>query len=361
MHGRIETPAFMPVGTLGAAKGLTPQVLQEHGTQVLLMNAFHLAWRPGEDLIRDLGGLHRFSGWDGPILTDSGGFQIFSLPGLRKVSEEGAAFASPVNGTVRLFTPEAVVEIETALGADLIMPLDQCPAFPFPPGALEEAVARSVRWAVRSLRRFKELAPAGTRLFGIIQGGFDEAQRTRSLEETCALDLAGFALGGFCVGEPLEATHAGIAFSAPRLPADKPRYLMGMGTPADILHAVACGMDLFDCTLPTRNGRNGLAFTSRGPLRLKNACHARDARPLDEACRCYTCRTCARAFLRHLFLAREMNAAILTSLHNVAFYLNLMQRIREAISAQRLAAFSQDFLAHWEDGSAESGTEPDEG
>ena len=348
----------MTVGTLGAAKGLTPQMLREHGAQVLLMNAFHLAWRPGEELIRELGGLHRFSGWDGPILTDSGGFQIFSLPGLRTVSEEGAAFASPVNGDVRLFTPEAVVEIETTLGADLIMPLDQCPAFPFPPGALEEAVSRSVRWAVRSVRRFKELQAAGTQLFGIIQGGFDEAQRTRSIEETCALEFAGFALGGFCVGELLEATHAGIEFSAPKLPAGRPRYLMGMGSPLDILHAVTCGVDLFDCTLPTRNGRNGLAFTSRGPLRLKNACHTRDPRPLDEQCECYTCRTCSRAFLRHLFLAREMNAAILTSLHNVAFYLNLMRRIREALAAQRLAAFKAEFSAQWATGRA---LETDEG
>jgi len=372
-HGVIETPAFMTVGTLGAAKGLTPHMLREHGAQVILMNAFHLAWRPGEKLVRELGGLHRFSGWNGPILTDSGGFQIFSLPGLRTINEEGAQFAAPTDGTVRLFTPETVVELQCALGADMIMPLDQCPAYPFQPGELEEAVQRSVRWLARSVRRFKELQaqvgyaaiptalqPQGAReapaahhdighvnLFGIVQGGFDETQRRMSIEETCAQDCAGFALGGFCVGEPPEATHAGIAYSAPLLPEDKPRYLMGMGRPEDVLHAVDCGMDLFDCTLPTRNGRNGMAFTSEGPLRLKNAKHARDPRPLDLHCNCYTCRTFSRAFLRHLFLAQEINACILASLHNVAFYLKLMEDLRGAIRAGRFKAFRQEWLGRY--------------
>ncbi|MCW8129768.1 MAG: tRNA guanosine(34) transglycosylase Tgt [Planctomycetota bacterium] len=346
-HGDVETPAFMTVGTLGAAKGLMPAQLREHGAQVLLMNAFHLAWRPGEELVRTMGGLHRFTGWDGPILTDSGGFQIFSLPGLRKITEDGALFASPTDGSTRLFSPEAVVEIETALGADMIMMLDQCPAYPFKAGELEEAVERSIRWAQRGTKRWKELNAPGVNLFGIIQGGFDEAMRIRSIEGTCALDLPGYALGGFCVGEPIEATHAGIAMSASRLPADKPRYLMGMGMPEDILLAIAEGMDLFDCTLPTRNGRNGMAFTSEGPLRLRNARHARDPGPLDPACGCYTCRTFSRAFLRHLFLAREMNAAILTSLHNVSFYLNLLKGAREAIRSGRFEGFRGEFLARY--------------
>lgn len=343
-HGAIETPAFMTVGTLGAAKGLLPAQLREHGAQVLLMNAFHLAWRPGEKLVRELGGLHRFTGWDGPILTDSGGFQIFSLPGLRKITEEGALFASPTDGATRLFTPEEVVEIEVALGADMIMMLDQCPAFPFKAGELEEAVERSIRWAARGTRRWKELHAPDVNLFGIIQGGFDAKLRQRSVEGTCALDLPGYALGGFCVGETIQDTHAGIQMSAHLLPADKPRYLMGMGTPEDILLAIGCGMDLFDCTLPTRNGRNGMVFTSNGPLRLRNAVHARDPQPLDPACNCYTCRTFSRAFLRHLFLAREMNAAILASLHNVAFYLNLLKGAREAIAGGRFEAFRRNFL-----------------
>lgn len=346
-HGTVETPAFMTVGTLGAAKGLMPAQLREHGAQVLLMNAFHLAWRPGEELVRTLGGLHRFTGWDGPILTDSGGFQIFSLPGLRKITEEGALFASPADGSTRLFSPEAVVEIEVALGADMIMMLDQCPAFPFKGGELEEAVERSIRWAQRGTRRWRELQAPDVNLFGIIQGGFDEKLRLRSIEGTCALDLPGYALGGFCVGEPIEATHAGIAMSAGKLPADRPRYLMGMGMPQDILLAIAEGMDLFDCTLPTRNGRNGMAFTSAGPVRLRNACHARDPGPLDPACGCYTCKTFSRAFLRHLFLAREMNAAILTSLHNVSFYLNLLKGAREAIRQGRFKEFREDFLGRY--------------
>lgn len=343
-HGKIETPAFMTVGTLGAAKGLTVEQLQAAGAQVLLMNAFHLAWRPGERLVQEMGGLHRFTGWDRPILTDSGGYQIFSLPGLRKIEESGATFASPVDGAVRAFTPEAVVEIEAALGADMVMPLDQCPAYPCKPGELGEAVERSIRWLQRSVKRHRELDPPGVHLFGIVQGGCDEQQRRRSVEGTCALDCAGFALGGFCVGEPIEATTAGVAFTAPRLPQDKPRYLMGMGTPQDILHAIGCGVDLFDCTLPTRNGRNAMAFTREGPLRLRNARFAKDDRPLDPQCPCPTCRRYSRAFLRHLFLAREMNAAILTSLHNVAFYLNLVQGARKAIAAGSYEAYRRTFL-----------------
>jgi queuine tRNA-ribosyltransferase len=360
-HGVIETPAFMVVGTLGAAKGLTPQQLREHGAQILLMNALHLAWRPGEEVVRELGGLHRFSGWDGPVLTDSGGYQIFSLPGLRQVSDEGAAFASPVNGDVRLFSPEYVIELQHALGADIIMALDQCPAHACRPEDLTTAVERSLRWAERGLRRHEELAALGRgapSLFGIVQGGCDEELRRRSLEGACRLDFAGFALGGFCVGEPPEATQAGVVFAAPRLPADKPRYLMGMGAPPDILAAVGYGIDLFDCTLPTRNGRNATAFTSRGPLRLRNARFARDARPLDEACACYACRHFSRGCLRHLFLAREMNAAILTSLHNVAFYLKLMRDVRNAIQGRRYVAFGKAFLeAYSSDAWGTNGTE----
>jgi queuine tRNA-ribosyltransferase len=346
-HGIIETPNFMTVGTLGAPKGVTPQQVIAHGGQVLLMNAFHLAWRPGEERVKRLGGLHRFCGWSGPILTDSGGFQIFSLPGLRKITDEGAQFASPVDGAIRMFSPESVVDIQCALGPDMAMVLDECPAFPCTDAQLSGAVERSIRWAERSYARWKEVAPPHVNLFGIVQGGFDERQRRRSLDATAAIPFAGLALGGFCVGEKIEDTHHGIAFTAPLLPADKPRYLMGMGTPLDIFHAVAHGIDLFDCTIPTRNGRNGLAFTSQGRVRIKNTCHSDDPGPLDPNCNCYTCTTFSRGFLRHLLLARELNAAILVSLHNLAFYFNLMRGIREAIKSRRLTVFAQEFMARW--------------
>jgi len=367
-HGPFATPAFMTVGTQGAPKGITPQQVTEHGGQVLLMNAFHLAWRPGEKLVQQMGGLHNFTGWHGPILTDSGGFQIFSLPGLRKVTDEGALFASAVDGSLRLFSPEEVVDIECALAPDMAMVLDECPPYPCDHGHLSRAVERTIRWAERSAARVADrgLHAGGncgaavsaarrpeactTSFFGIVQGGCDEKLRRRSLEATAALPFAGLALGGFCVGEHIEDTRRGIAFIAPKMPADRPRYLMGMGTPEDILFAVAHGLDMFDCTLPTRNGRNGLAFTSRGKVRIKNACHAASDAPLDEACGCYTCRNFSRAFLRHLLLAREMNAAILISLHNLAFYFRLMQGIREAIGQSRFERFRAEFLAAWESG-----------
>lgn len=352
-HGQIEIPGFMTVGTLGAPKGLTPQQLLDLGGQVLLMNAFHLAWRPGEELVRKMGGLHRFCGWPRAILTDSGGFQIFSLPGLRKISDDGALFASAVDGSPRLFSPETVVDISLALRPDMAMVLDECPPYPCDAVHLTRAVDRSIRWAERSVKRIQQRdGETGGRgdavhFFGIVQGGFDESQRQRSLEATAALPFAGLALGGFCVGEAIEDTHRGIAFTAPKMPAERQRYLMGMGTPPDILHAVAHGVDLFDCTLPTRNGRNGLAFTSRGKLRLKNARYAADSAPLDPECACYTCRNFSRGFLRHLLLAREMNAAILTSLHNLAFYLAFMANIRKAVREGGLTEFQREFLARW--------------
>lgn len=343
-HGVIDTPNFMTVGTLGAPKAVTPQQVLDCGAQVMLMNAFHLAWRPGEQTVKKLGGLHRFTGWKGPILTDSGGYQIFSLPGLRKITEEGALFASAVDGSARLFSPESVVDIELALAPDIAMVLDECPAHPCTSGQLIDAVERSVRWARRSYEHAQLLGHENVNFFGIIQGGFEEKLRKHSLEATAAIPFEGFALGGFCVGEPIEMTHAGIAYTTPLMPAEKPRYLMGMGTPLDILLAVKHGMDLFDCTLPTRNGRNGTAFTSKGKVRIKNARHSQSDLPLDESCGCYTCRNFCRAFLRHLLLSREMNAAILISLHNLAFYLNLMREIREAIKNARFESFSKEFL-----------------
>lgn len=349
-HGVIETPNFMTVGTLGAPKGVLPQQILDCGAQIMLMNAFHLAWRPGEEIVKKIGGLHKFTGWNLPILTDSGGYQIFSLPGLRKITEEGAVFASAVDGLTRLFSPEAVVDIELALAPDIAMVLDECPPHPCSQAQLDGAVERSIRWAERSYKHAKSIDQPDVNFFGIIQGGFEERARKRSLEATAAIPFQGLALGGFCVGEPLELTHAGIVYTAPLMPKDKPRYLMGMGTPVDILLAVKHGVDLFDCTLPTRNGRNGLAFTSKGKVRIKNARHAASSLPLDENCGCYTCKNFNRAFLRHLLLSREMNAAILLSLHNLAFYLNLMQEIRVAIREQRFDAYSKAFLSRWDEG-----------
>ncbi|HYF50767.1 MAG TPA: tRNA guanosine(34) transglycosylase Tgt [Planctomycetota bacterium] len=352
-HGQIETPNFMTVGTLGDVKGILPQQLMDIGAQVMLMNAFHLAWRPGEELVRRMGGLHKFCGWPRPILTDSGGFQIFSLPGLRKITDEGALFANAVDGSLRLFSPEAVVDIECALAPDMAMVLDECPPYPCTPQELTNAVDRSIRWAERSWKHVEKVNPKDVNFFGIVQGGFVEKERQRSLDATAAIPFPGLALGGFCVGETIEDTHRGITYTAPKMPADRPRYLMGMGTPEDILLAVAHGIDLFDCTIPTRNGRNGLAFTATGTVRIKNSRHGTSSLPLDPHCSCYTCRTFSRAYLRHLFLAREMNAAILMSLHNVAFYLQLMQDIRKAIEEGRLAAFSGEFLARFQSGTAD--------
>jgi queuine tRNA-ribosyltransferase len=345
----------MAVGTQGAVKGLTPEQIQAHHGQVMLVNAFHLAGRPGEATVRGLGGLHAFTGWNRPILADSGGYQIFSLPGLRKVTDEGATFANPLDGNVRMFSPEAVVDIQCTLGPDMAMVLDECPPYPCEPAHLTRAVDRSIRWAERSVAHLKNGGgPSGRddgnrpNFLGIIQGGMDDKERQRSLDATAALPFAGFALGGFCVGEPIEETHRAVANIAPKLPADKVRYLMGMGRPEDILFAVGQGVDMFDCTLPTRNGRNGTAFTSRGILHIKNARFARCDQPLDEDCGCYTCRTYPRALLRHLLLARHMNAGILISLHNLAFYLSLMEKIRRAIEEQRFEQFRGECLARWQ-------------
>ncbi len=349
-HGLIETPHFMTVSTLGAPKAVTPQQALDHGAQILLMNAFHLAWRPGEETVQALGGLHKFTGWNRAILTDSGGFQIFSLPGLRKITDEGALFASAQDGSIRLFSPESVVDIACALKPDIAMVLDECPPYPCSQLELTRAVDRSIAWAARSYTRIKQADLPDVNYFGIVQGGTSEQERQRSLEGTAAIPFNGYALGGFCVGEPIEDTHRAICFTAPKMPADKPRYLMGMGTPIDMLLGVAHGIDLFDCTIPTRNGRNGLALTSRGKVRLKNACHTRDTGPLDPNCNCYTCANFSRGFLRHLLISREMCASILTSLHNLAFYYRLMEDIRAAIKAQRLAAFTTEFLARWNSG-----------
>jgi len=335
-HGAVETPVFMPVGTAGSVKAVGPDELRELGAQIILGNTYHLMLRPGEGLVRELGGLHRFIAWDRAMLTDSGGFQVFSLSEKRNITEEGATFQSHLDGSKHLLTPERSVEIQEALGADVIMAFDECPPSLAERSYLEASLARTTRWLQRCARAWSRGASS---LFGIVQGGLHEDLRRRHAEEVCAVDLPGYALGGYSVGESPEAMHQSVAFSAPLLPRDKPRYLMGVGTPKDLVTCVAAGVDMFDCVLPTRCARNGLLFTSQGKVTIKNAVHARDPGPLDPACACYTCRTFSRAYLRHLFVAKEILAMRLNTIHNLAFFLGLMRRAREAIERDEYRPF----------------------
>jgi queuine tRNA-ribosyltransferase len=342
-HGVVRTPAFMPVGTAGSVKGLAPWELERLAPEMVLGNTYHLLLRPGVEVVGRLGGLHRFMAWEGPILTDSGGFQIFSLASRRRYDEGGVVFRSHIDGAELRLTPEGCVEAQRRLGSDVAMALDVCPALPAPRAELEEAVATTSRWAARC----RAALPAGgdTLLFGIVQGGLDLDLRRRSTEGIAALGFDGHALGGFSVGEPPEAMWEGVALAAPILPADRPRYLMGVGTPVDLVHAVASGCDLFDCVIPTRNARNGLLHTSRGPVILKNARWREVAEPPDPGCDCPTCRTCSTGYLRHLVLAREAAAVVLATVHNLHFYLSLMRRLRWAIMSGRFAAVREDALA----------------
>ena len=317
-HGPVDTPAFMPVGTQGSVKSLTPEDLCGIGTQILLANTYHLFLRPGHRLIAELGGLHRFMGWDGPILTDSGGFQVYSLAALGKVSEEGVRFRSHLDGSEHLLTPELSVEIQRALGADIIHPLDECLAHPVPRAETEASLALTLRWAARA-KAVQSRGSGRQAMFGIVQGGGYQDVRRRAVEETCALGFDGYAIGGLAVGEPKPLMLDLLELTASLLPKDRPRYLMGVGTPPDLVEAVARGVDLFDCVLPTRNARNGQLFTAHGALTIKQARYAADPRPPDEECACYTCRTFTRAYLRHLFVARELLAYRLLSLHNLHF------------------------------------------
>lgn len=343
-HGVVETPIFMPVGTQATVKGLTPWQLEEAGAQILLGNTYHLALRPGDDLIAELGGLHRFMQWPRPILTDSGGFQVYSLAQSRKITDHGAVFRSHIDGVLLELTPEKAVAIQENLGSDIAMCLDECPPADTPGDYLREAVRRTVAWAARCRVAHRREDQA---LFAIIQGGTDLDLRASCARELVALDFPGYALGGFSVGETAEQMVAALAPTAAILPEDKPRYLMGVGRPEDILDAVACGIDLFDCVLPTRNGRNAFAFTADGGLRLRNARHRRDPAPLESDCPCCTCRHFSRAYLHHLFMADEMLGPTLLSLHNIAFYLRLMAETRQAIEAGRFAAFRAARLARW--------------
>ncbi|QDT69900.1 Queuine tRNA-ribosyltransferase [Planctomycetes bacterium MalM25] len=343
-HGTVELPTFMPVGTVGGVKCVDVERLEETGAQMVLGNTYHLALRPGPETVAELGGLHAISGWRGPMLTDSGGFQVFSLADKRKVDERGATFQSHVNGDTIDLTPERSVEIQEALGADVAMQLDEVIALPAERDAVQRAMERSVRWAERCLA-------AATRddqsLFGIVQGGLDGELRHRSAEALVALDMAGYAIGGLSVGEPAEDMYRTISLTTPHLPADRPRYLMGVGTPDDLLESIERGVDMFDCVMPTRNGRNGLAYTDEGPLRMKNACHTLDDRPLEEDCPCLACRRHSRGYLRHLFKAGETLGQMLVSAHNLTYYQRLMRGAREAIEQGRFADFKREKQAGW--------------
>jgi queuine tRNA-ribosyltransferase len=353
-HGVIDTPAFMPVGTAGTVKGLTQQALTELGVQILLGNTYHLYLRPGHERIRGLGGLHRFMAWPGAILTDSGGFQVFSLADLRKVSDDGVVFRSHLDGSEHFLTPEKSVEIQQALGSDIAMVLDECIEFPADHARAAAAVTRTTHWA----RRCRDYARAsacasitpGQVLFGIVQGGTHADLRRQSARQLVDLDFPGYAVGGLAVGEPHALTCEITAAATAELPADRPRYLMGVGLPEQLPDYVACGIDMMDCVLPTRNARNGCLFTSSGRVNIKNAIYADDPRPLDERCTCMVCHTYSRAYLRHLFMANEILASILNSHHNVAFFLDIMSKIRQAIAFGELATFSSEFQARMEAG-----------
>jgi queuine tRNA-ribosyltransferase len=343
-HGAVETPAFMPVGTHGTVRGLTPEEVRHAGAQIVLANTFHLMLRPGVDLIARAGGLHRFMHWDGPILTDSGGYQVFSLAHLRRVSDDGVTFRSPIEGREIHLTPELVVEIEGRLGADVIMPLDVCLGYPAAAAAVEDARRRTGVWARRSREAHRREDQA---LFGIVQGGFDEAARARAADEITGLGFAGYAIGGLSVGEPRTMTYDLVAAVTERLPAALPRYLMGVGVPPSSIEAVRRGVDMFDCVLPTRVGRTGVALTADGRVQLNHAALAADLGPLEEDCPCPACRGYSRAYLRHLFKAGEMLGPRLVSLHNVTFMARLVAAMRTAILEDRFAAWCGRVLARY--------------
>jgi queuine tRNA-ribosyltransferase len=340
-HGLVETPAFMPVGTVGAVKAVTPRDLGDLGAQIILANTYHLMLRPGDEIVARLGGLRGFTGWMGPFLTDSGGYQIFSLSGLRRVDDDGVAFQSHVDGSAHTLSPERAIEVQENLGADIAMVLDECPPYPADREAVESAVRRTTLWAERCRRAHRR---PDQWLFGIVQGGVLADLRERSARELTALEFDGYALGGLSVGEPKDELLRVLDYAVDLLPAAKPRYLMGVGTPEDILDAVARGLDLFDCVLPTRNARNGQLFTRRGRLSIRNARYREDPRPPDEECRCYTCRSFSRAYLRHLHVSGEIGAATLLTIHNLAFYLDTMERIRQSIRSGRFEEFRAEAL-----------------
>ena len=339
-HGVLDTPAFMPVGTYGTVKAMRPADLKDIGAQIVLGNTFHLWLRPGLEVIATHGGLHRFMGWDGPILTDSGGFQVFSLKELSKISEEGVKFRSPVNGDACFLSPEESMRIQGVLNSDIVMIFDECTPYPADLQQAEVSMQLSLRWAERSKRAHGDNPNA---LFGIVQGGMYPELRLQSLRGLEQIGFDGYAIGGLSVGEPKEEMRAILQYTAPLLPQDKPRYLMGVGTPEDIVEAVQAGMDMFDCVMPTRNARNGMLFTRLGDIRIRNSRYRNDTEPLDAACSCYTCRHFSRAYLHHLDKSQEILGAMLNTTHNLHYYQQLMRELREAIQAGRLAAYIAEF------------------
>ncbi len=340
LHGVVETPVFMPVGTAGTVKGVTPEQLRGTGASLILANTYHLQLRPTADAVRDLGGLHAFMGWDGPILTDSGGFQVFSLAGINKITDEGVDFRSHIDGAPTRLNPRTATEVQNKLGADIIMAFDQCPPLPCERSVLETAVDRTIRWARECKDAHRRSDQA---LFGIVQGGLDVGLRTRCAEALVDIGFDGYAIGGLSVGETHEEMAAVLGPIAAGLPADRPRYLMGVGMPRDILAAVEAGVDMFDCVLPTRNGRNSHAFTATGALKMRNERHRLDKRPLEDGCDCGTCTCFSRGYIRHLFNAREMLGPTLTSIHNLRFFQRFMSRVRELIREGRLARIVDEF------------------
>jgi queuine tRNA-ribosyltransferase len=339
-HGEVRTPVFMPVGTQGTVKAMTPEWLKEAGAEIILGNTYHLYLRPGHELIREHGGLHRFMHWDRPLLTDSGGFQIFSLGPLRKITEDGVQFQSHIDGSRHFISPERAIEIQEALGSDIMMCFDDCTPYPAERAYVEKSMALTHRWARRCRDAKKNPDQA---LFGIVQGGIHRDLRQASVEALTAIGFDGYAIGGLSVGEPKDIMMETVEATVPLLPAGQARYLMGVGTPEDLVEGVNCGIDLFDCVMPTRCARNGLLFTNRGKVVIKNARYRNDLAPLDEECDCYTCRNFTRAYLRHLFIAREILALLLNTIHNVRFYLSLMERIRTSIAGGAFEDFRRSF------------------
>ncbi len=359
-HGDVRTPAFMPVGTAGSVKGLSPEEIRAAGTQILLANTYHLMLRPGASVIRELGGLHRFMAWDGPILTDSGGYQVLSLKDRVRIREEGIEFRSHLDGALEFLSPERAMEVQADLGVDIAVTLDHAVPLPHGTDAARDAGERTLRWARRSLEHARtRTTPTGLPqlLFAIVQGGGDPALRREMAARTSEFACDGFAIGGLSVGETKEETWTLAEATTGSLPPDRPRYLMGMGTPPDLLAGIASGVDLFDCVLPTRNARNGQVFTPEGPLAIRNAAHARDARPLEPGCPCDACRLFSRAYLRHLHLAGEILAHRMLTLHNVAFYQRLMGSAREAMERGSFEAFERRFRGQYRDRSHASGAE----
>ncbi len=344
-HGTFETPVFMPVGTLATVKTMSPEELEEMGAGIILSNTYHLWLRPGHDIVREAGGLHKFMNWDGAILTDSGGFQVFSLSDLRKITEEGVYFRNHLSGEKLFLTPEGAMDIQNALGSDIMMAFDECPPYPAEYSYMKQSVERTSRWAERCLKAHQR--PGDQGLFGIVQGGEYEDLRKQSAKDLVSLDLPGYAVGGLSVGEPKDVMNRVLEFTAPWLPDDKPRYLMGVGSPDSLIDGAIRGIDMFDCVLPTRIARNGTCMTSEGRLVVRNAKYSRDFRPIDEHCDCYTCRNYSRAYIRHLVKSSETFGFRLTTYHNLYFLLELMERVRQAIREDRLLDFREEFFEQY--------------